>query len=197
MGLPKIGGRKGLAPLLPTMLPAAGVEAASLRYALGPVGYAAMGGVLPKGNLGWDKSVEIATATYDHGRGDLTLLLYPTPQLAGERGRALQGDINQAGSTTLGTVKMRRVGPLLGVTSGGLSAARAEELVQALKLNEEVTFDKPMPLEFHAEVRKTYTLLQSISIFIGIGILAALVLAVFLGGARRRVAAAAGQAGGE
>ena len=186
-GLPKIGGRKGLAPLLPTMLPAAGGELESLRYAVGPVGYAAMHGVLPKGNLGWDKSVEVATADYDHGKGQLTLLLYPTPQLAGDRGRALQGDLNQAGPASFGTVKMRRVGPLLGVTTGALSALRAEELVQALKLNEEVTFDKPMPLEFHAEVRKTYTLLQSISIFIGIGILAALVLAVFLGGARAGV----------
>ena len=182
-GLPKITGRRAQIPLLPSLLPARGLDRGSLRYALGPVGYTAMGGVLEADDLGWDKSAEVATAGYD-GKGQLTLLLYPTPQIAGDRGRAIQNDVNAAGPAKFGTIKMRRVGPLVGVTSGGLSDAQAIDLVGALKLNEEVTFDKKMPLEFHAEVRKTYTLLQSIAVFCGISILASVVLAVFLGGAR-------------
>ena len=47
VGLPKVGGPAALAPLLPTLLPAKGLDAESVRYALGPDGYAAMGGVLP------------------------------------------------------------------------------------------------------------------------------------------------------
>ena len=183
-GLPKVGGRRGVAPLLPTLFPAAGLDAASLRYALGPAGYAAMGGKLTAADLGWDKSAEVATAGYHGGRGTLTLLMYPTPQVAGDRGRAIQNDINAAGPGTFGTIKMRRVGPLVGVTMGGLSDAQAIDLVSALKLNEEVTFDQKMPLEFHTEVRKTYTLLQEISVFSGIGILASVVLGIFFGGAR-------------
>ena len=183
-GLPKVGGRRGLAPLLPTLFPAAGLDAGSLRYALGPAGYAAMGGRLTAADLGWDKSAEVATAAYHGGRGTFTLLMYPTPQIAGDRGRVIQNDVNAAGPASFGTVKMRRVGPLVGVTMGGLSDAQAIDLVSAMKLNEEVTFDQKMPLEFHAEVRKTYTLLQEISIFCGIGILASVVLAIFFGGAR-------------
>jgi len=188
-GLPKVGGRRGLAPLLPGLLPVdvAGtkIDPASLRYALGPAGYQAMGGVLPAEILGWDKSAEVVTANYSGkgGKGTLTLLLYPTPQIAGDRGRAVEAAVN-AKPGALGTVKMRRVGPLVGVTAGGLSADAAEGLIHALKLNQEVSFDKPMPLEFHAEVRKTATLLQEIAVFVGLMILAAVVLAVFLGGIR-------------
>ncbi len=188
-GLPKVSGRRGLAPLLPTMLPpeagGAKLDPASVRYALGPIAYKAMGGLLPPDVLGWDKSLEVATAGYTGkgGKGTLTLLMYPTPQISGDRGRAVEQAVN-AQLATLGMVKMRRVGPLVGVTSGSLKAEQAEALVQALHLQEIVTFDQKQPLEFHAEVRKTATLLQQIAIFTGVLMIAAVVIAVFLGGAR-------------
>ena len=189
-GLPKIGGRRGLAPLLPTLLPTPGLQPASLRYALGPVSYRQSGGVLPAEILGWDKSAETATADYagTAGKGTLTLLLYPTPQIAGDRGRAIEQAVNQqtgpAAAASLGTVKLRRIGPLVGMTSGGFTAEQAQQLLAGLHLNTELSYDKPMPLEFHAEIKKTVTLLQEIAIFTGVAILAALVLGVFLGGAR-------------
>ena len=181
--LPKITGRKALPPQLPTMLPKDGLEEASVRYALGPIGYQAMGGVLPAGILGWDKSAEVATADY-RGDGRLTLLLYPTPQIAGDRGRAIEKAINDAGPHNFGTVKMRRLGPLVGVTSGHLSPERAEALVHSLHLNEFVTFDQKLPLDFHVEVHKTASLLENIVIFSGILGGAAILLGIFLGGAR-------------
>src|ERR1700723_804494 len=45
VGLPKVGGPKGLPPLLPTYLPEKGLEKDTVKYSLGPVGYEAMGGV--------------------------------------------------------------------------------------------------------------------------------------------------------
>src|ERR1700723_2799184 len=45
VGLPKVGGPKGLPPLLPTYLPEKGLEKETVKYSLGPVGYEAMGGV--------------------------------------------------------------------------------------------------------------------------------------------------------
>jgi hypothetical protein len=187
--LPKVGGRAGLSPLLPTYLPGKGLDAASVRYALGPVGYAAMGGVLPVEWLSFDKSGEAITAEYAGrvGKGVLTLLLYPTPQIAGEAGRAVEQALNAPGVGThgsMGTVKMRRVGPLLGVTTGGFTPDQAEELLASLHLNQEVAFDKAMPPEFHAEVRKTASLLQNILVFCGILAAASVLLALFLGGAR-------------
>ncbi len=191
-GLPKITGRRSLAPLLPTLFPfpKTGYDEAALRYALGPVGYKAMGGVLPAEILGWDKSAEAGIAPYSGraGHGTLTLLMYPTPQIAGDRGRAIERAVNQQiakdGPAALGTVKLKRLGPLVEMTQGAFTPDQALALLASVKLNQEVTFDKPVPPEFHAEIRKTYTLLQEISIFCGVGTLAAIVLGVFLGGAR-------------
>ena len=182
--MPKVGGSKGQPPLLPTYLPADGLAPASARYALGPIGYQAMNGALPANLLGWEKSAEALTAAYDRD-GSMTLLLYPTPQIAGDRGRAVEAFLNQPESRSrFGTVKMRRVGPLVGMAMGGLTAEKAQALVASLHLTQDLSFDKPMPLEFHAEIKKTATLLQSIAIFCGVTILAAVVLGIFFGGAR-------------
>jgi len=183
--LPKVGGTAGLPPMLPTLLPEKGLESDSVRYALGPAGYKAMGGVLPAETVGFDKSAETVTAKY-RGGGLLTLLLYPTPQIAGDHGRALEERFKHEGAAA-GTVKTRRIGPLMMVTTGPWSAPEAQKLVDSINLRTEVTFDKKMPLEFHAEVQKTFSLLTSIAIFCGIGMLAALVLGLFFGGGRALV----------
>ena len=184
--LPKVGGRAGLAPLLPTLQPGDGREKGTERYAIGPVGYAAMGGAVPAELLGWQKSAEVLSSRY--GAGTVTLMLYPTPQIAGDRGRAIEAYINQAvqqgGQAQFGTVKMRRLGPLVGMTTGGLSAGHAKDLLDSLRLNQQVTFDKPMPLEFHAEMKKTYSLMQSIALFCGLGLVACVLLGIFLGAGR-------------
>lgn len=183
--LPKIGGPKGAPPLLPTLLPAQGMGPGTLRYALGPVSYATEGGVLPPEILGWDKSAEAATARYNGG-GILTLLLYPTPQIAGDRGRAIEAAIN-ADRARFGTVKLRREGPLLLLATGSFSPSQEQDLVENIHLPVQLTWDKKMPPEFHAEVQKTYSLLTSIAAFCGVGALAAIILGLFLGGGRAAI----------
>ncbi len=185
IGLPKIGGTKGLAPLLPTYLPQKGLEKDSVRYALGPAGYQSMGGGLPVGVVGFDKAAEVVTAKYQ-GRGTLTLLLYPTPQIAGDHGRQIAAEMNREGSAA-GTVKLRREGTLVAMTTGSWNAAEAKALVESIHLRDQLTWNKPMPLEFHAEVKKTYNLLTSIAIFCGVGALAAIILGLFLGGGRAAI----------
>ncbi len=51
---------------------------------MGEHSYMAEGGVLPAAGLGWDKEAEAVTAKYADRRGaeTLTLLLYPTPNIA-------------------------------------------------------------------------------------------------------------------
>jgi len=183
VALPKVGGRRGLAPLLPTLLPTTGLEPASIRYALGPRAYASMGGVLPANLLDWSKSTEALTARYTGG-GVLTLLLYPTPQIAGNTGRAVEQAINQIGPAHFGTVKLRRLGPLLILSSGSFTPERAQTLVESVTLNQIVTYDKKLPLQFHAEIQKTASLLENIAVLTGVLVLAAVLLGLFLGGAR-------------
>jgi hypothetical protein len=180
--LPKIGGPKGLAPMLPTLLPAKGLEPETLKYALGPASYQAMGGVLPPEIVGFDKSAEVATAKYA-GKGTLTLLLYPTPQIAGEHGREIVAEMNREG-TRAGTVKLRRAGPLLAMTTGAWTPGEAQKTVAGIHLHDELTWNKPFPVDFHSEVRKTASLLSNILILTGVLFLAAVILALFFGGGR-------------
>lgn len=180
--LPKVGGSAAVPPLLPTLIPQKGLDPDTEKYSLGPAGYSATGGVLPAGSVGFDKSAETVTARYK-GQGTLTLALYPTPQIAGDHARAAQQDLKAQG-TAAGTVMLRREGPLVLLTTGPWSAEAAKAMVEGIHLRQELTFDKPMPHEFHAEVQKTYTLLQSIAIFCLFGALAAIFLGLFFGGGR-------------
>jgi hypothetical protein len=183
--LPKVGGTAGIAPLLPTLLPQKGLDPESVKYALGAAGYSAEGGVLPPQSAGFDKSAEMVTAKYK-GQGTLTLALYPTPQIAGDHARAAQSDLKNEG-TAAGTVLLRREGPLVIFTTGPWTAEGARAAVEGIHLRQELSFDKPMPHDFHAEVQKTYSLLQSIMIFCGVGFLAAICLGLFLGGGRAMI----------
>jgi hypothetical protein len=185
VGLPKIGGTKGLPPLLPTYLPAQSLKRETVKYALGPAGYQAIGSVLPPEIIGFDKSAEVVTAKYE-GKGTLTMLLYPTPQIAGDHGRQIEAEMNRQGASA-GTVKLRREGPLVLLTTGAWKPAEAQEIVENIHLRNEVTWNKQMPPEFHSEIRKTVSLLTSILIFCGLGALAAVVIALFLGGARAAI----------
>lgn len=185
VGLPKVSGPKGLPPMLPTLVPVKGLERDSVKYALGPVSYEAMGGVLPGSILGFDKAAEAVTAKYA-GRGRLTMLIYPTPEIAGDRLRAIEAEVHTQGKAT-GTVVMRRAGPLVMVTTGVWPLAEAKELVQGVHPKVELTWNKAMLPEFHAEVRKTYSLLSSIAIFCSFGALAAVVLGLSLGAGRAAV----------
>ena len=82
---------------------------------------------------------------------------------------------------------LRREGPLVAVTTGAWTADEAQTMVEGIHLRSEVSFDKPMPVEFHAEVKKTYSLLESIAIFCGVGALAMVVLGLFFGGGRAAI----------
>jgi hypothetical protein len=184
--LPKVSGSAAIAPLLPELLPVKGLDADSLRYALGPADYRATGGVLPAEMVGFDKSAEAVTAKYKGG-GLLTLLLYPTPEIAGEHERAIESLSRQQGESLAGTVKLRRDGTLLVLTSGAWTVDEAQKMVDGIHLRSEVTWNKPVPLDYQTEVRKTFSLLVSITIFCCLAFLAAIVLALFLGGGRALV----------
>ena len=185
--LPKISGPKGMSPLLPTLVPAKGLQPGSIRYALGPTSYKASGGALPVEMLGFDKSAEVVTANYVRpGKGTLTLLLYPTPQIAGDHGRSLEAWIN-GHPDVLGRVKMRREGPLVLLMAGDIPGEEAQRIIENIHLKAEVTWEKKMPLEFHTEVRKTASLLTSIAVLSGVLMLAAVLLGLFLGVGRASI----------
>jgi hypothetical protein len=181
-GLPKITGSRGVAPLLPSLAPAKGLVAGSVRYALGPVTYSSEGGVLGASSIGWDKEPEAATALYDDARGKetLTLLLYPTPTIAASFTKSVQGELPGIGAKLGGTAKVRREGPLVVLAAGSFAGDEAQRMVENIHLRE-LTFNQDVQPTFHIAAVQTFSLLTNIAILSGVLMAAAVLLGLFLG----------------
>ncbi len=183
--LPKPAGNKNAPPLLPTYLPSDGLLPASVRYALGPATYAAEGGVLPANSIGWDKSAEAIMASYSDKRGKetLTLLFYPTPEIAGAHLRSAQGLLAGMGPG-FQSAKVRRERELVMIASGSFAPEQAQKVVDGIHMHQQLSFDKDVQPVFATEVRKTASLLTNIVVLFGILGGAAVLLGLFLGGGR-------------
>ncbi|WP_103934461.1 DUF6599 family protein [Bryocella elongata] len=193
--LPKAYGNTGIAPLLPSLAPKTNLVAGSLRYALGANTYAAQGGVIPAQSLEWDKSAEAITATYSGkgGRETLTVVSYPTPEIASAVTKRVQAQMPGLGPQFT-NAKARRERILMVVASGPWTADDAQKLIDSVHLHEQLSVDKGSPPpDFNVEVHKTASLLVSITIFSGALMVAALVLAIFFGGGRALVRALRGK----
>ena len=183
--MPKATGSQALQPLLPTLLPTRGLIPGSVRYAMGARSYMAEGGVLPAAGLGWEKDAEAVTARYSDRRGNetLTLLLYPTPTIAGPHLRTLESQLPGNGPS-FKNAKTRREGSLVAVANGTFSPDAAQALVENTHLHQLATTDKAMVTPDVVETRKTFGLLANIILFSGVLCLGALLLGIFLGGGR-------------
>jgi hypothetical protein len=183
--LPNVPGSRGVAPLLPSFVPEEHLAASGMRYALGAESYAAEGGVLPANSLGWDKSAEAVTANYDekHGRETITLLIYPTPQIAQAFEKRLSTGVTGLGPS-FANARVRREQELVMLASGALPGKEAHALLENVHMKQEVAIDHNMAPVFHAEVQKTFSLLSNIAILSGVLMGAAVMLGLFLGGGR-------------
>lgn len=193
--LPKADGGAGVPPPLPGYLPQAGLDVQSTRYALGPIGYVREGGVLPPDLVDFGRSAETLTAHYSSrdGDGTLTLIEYPTPQLAADRLRAVTAFL-AAGNTPAApwpqplaagvpaALQSRRSGPLVALTSGSFPPSAAHELLSNVNYTADVTWDHPQG--YTSEASKTARLLINIIILTSILGGAALLLGIFFGGGR-------------
>jgi drug/metabolite transporter superfamily protein YnfA len=181
-GLPKVFGSKGVAPLLPSLIPSKGLVNGSLRYAIGASSYAAEGGVLPANSLGWDKSAEAVTAQYFDKRGKetLTVLLYPTPTIAGKFVKMIGDAVPQMGPA-FAKAKVRREGEMVMLAEGSFSPDEAQKMIENIHLKQQVSFDKDLEISPHAQVVQGYSLFRSILVLSGVLMLSAVLLGFFLG----------------
>jgi hypothetical protein len=177
--VPKAFGSTGLAPLLPTLVPEKGLVAGSLRYALGPVSYAANGGLLPAASVGWDKEPEAVTTQYDDERGNetLTLLLYPTPTIAQNEAKVIAGEVPELKS---GNGRLRQKGMLLMLATGSFAGDAAQQMLAGVHLDE-MTFNQDVHPPFKVVAAQTFTLLENIAILSGVLGAGAVLLGLFLG----------------
>ncbi len=193
--LPQPPSSANVAPPLPGYLPRQDLEAGLTHYSLGPEAYARSGGVLPVALVDFGStSAEAVTANYSNreGSGQLTLLIYPTPQLASARLRDIDAFL-KAGNTQAawpqalaesisGSLLTRRSGPIVAVVSGSLPAATAHKLLNQINYQADVVWNNPSG--YVSEGSKVARLILGIFALTGILGAAAILLGLFLGGGR-------------
>jgi hypothetical protein len=192
--IPVPEGSRALAPPILANLPQASLDGQTTHYALGPAGYAGSGGVLPPELVGFDRGAETVTATYSlrSGPATLTIIDYPTPQMAATQETRIRAYI-KAGSqaqpawpkplmdSDLASLEVRRSGPLVALVSGDAIPDESHKLLATVHFESEL-MSVPQPTE--SEVAKTGKLLLGIATLVIIGASAAVLLGFFLGGFR-------------
>jgi hypothetical protein len=196
--LPVPEGNRAIAPPILSNLPSDSLDGQTTHYALGPVGYAGSGGVLPAELVGFDRGAEEAvTANYSlrSGAATLTIINYPTPQLAAAQESKIRAFI-KAGSSNPGSpdwprslqdsnpasLEVRRSGPLVALVSGSAKPEESHKLLGKVHFDADITTIPVPPGE--SDVSKTARLLMSIAVIVIIGSSAAILLGFFLGGGR-------------
>jgi hypothetical protein len=196
--LPLPEGGKALAPPIMASVPKGQLDAQSTHYAMGPAGYAGAGGVLPPELVGFDRGAEAVTASYTlhSGPATLTIIDYPTPQLAAAQETKIREFI-QAGihggqqaqatwpkplrDSGLAALEVRRSGPLVALVSGNAFTDDSHKLLAQVHYESELT---QLKQEGESEILKTGKLLWGITILVIIGCSVSLLLAFFVGGFR-------------
>jgi hypothetical protein len=148
--------------------------------------------------VGFDRGAEAVTANYSlrSGVATLTIIDYPTPQLAAAQEARLREFVNaakqanpqtQAGwpkplqDSGLVALEVRRSGPLVALVSGNAFPDESHKLLAEVHYESELTL---IPLPAESEVAKTGKLLMGITLLSIIVSSAAILLGFFLGGFR-------------
>jgi len=197
--IPVPEGSRALAPPILANLPQASLDGQTTHYALGPAGYVGAGGVLPPELVSFDRGAESVTANYTlrSGVATLTIVDYPTPQMAAAQETRIRDYINAgkggAGKqaqpawpkplqdSDLASLEVRRSGPLVALVSGDAIPEESHKLLATVHFESDL-MSVPQPTE--SEVAKTGQLLLGIFTLVGIGAAAAILLGFFLGGFR-------------
>ena len=142
--LPEPASNLGQPPGLPRWLPVQQFVQHSVKFAVGPKSYDASGAPLPPSAIDFGKSPEIITALYrtDEGNARLTLISYPTPQIAGTQLRAIEQN-RVALQQAAGDFQVKRSGPLLAIVSGAASKSETQSLLASVNYEAEVTYNEP------------------------------------------------------
>ncbi len=206
--LPQPATDKSLAPPVVADLPNVPgdgpLDPQTTHYALGPVGYAGSGGVLPPALVGFDRGAEVVTANYAlrSGPATLTLINYPTPQMAAAVEQQIAAYLKSGNTptspwtaplanSTPGSVEVKRSGPLVAVVCGDAVPDDAHRLLGLVHYEADVS--KLPGGDAPTEIQKTAKLLLGIVLLVTVMFAAALILALLLGGGRAMLRLAQGK----
>jgi len=164
-------------PSLPNYLPKESLVVNTTKFIVGPLGLEKTGATVPEPLIDFSTGAEVVVASYRTSAGDatLTLLSYPTPQIAGEHLKRIEAAQPQTS---------RRSGPLVAVVSGPASAGERRSLLQSVNYEADVTWNEKTNFTKRDNIAN---LLVNIIILCGILIGFSAIAGVAFGGARMMV----------
>jgi hypothetical protein len=140
--LPQARGQVAACPPCQGRLPGSSLSANTERYIVGPVALVRLGVPIPADLIAFDKGAEVEFGKYrtPAGEGNMTLIEYPTPQIAADRLRAIQ-----TASLSGGPFFFKRSGPLVIAINGSLPESEARSLLGMVNYDADVTSLQPRP----------------------------------------------------
>lgn len=170
-------------PGLPRWLPQPSFIEHSVKYAVGQKSYDQINAPFPSSAIDFSKSPEIITALYksDEGEAKLTLISYPTPQIAGTQLRVVEQNRASLVAAGTGDFQIKRTGPLLVVVNGEVSSSEARSLLASVNYEADVTYNEPT---FLTKKDNIGNLIVAVFGLIGFILAVAIILGVAFGGVR-------------
>ena len=188
--LPQPAADKTKLPTLPTYLPRPGYIKHSAKYVAGPAAFSNIHAPFPAEIVEFERSAELVLGRYSTSKGAATMVLiaYPTPQIAGDRLRAIESwmkanSCSAAGRATDSGCDFfgKRSGPIVAVVAGNVSQSEAQSLLAAISYDADVTWNEATSLSKRDNIGNLIIAAFSL---IGVLILIALFLGLAFGGVR-------------
>jgi len=188
--LPRPGGSAGHLPTFIEFMPQRDYIANTQKYVMGPVALETLALPISTDLVDFDASSEVTLGRYSTSSGEatLTLIYYPTPQLAAEHLRRInaahQLPAPQTGELTIACSRdfcAKRTGPIVAIASGGISESDARSLLGMVTYEANVTWNTPTT---NPQVHDLYMLILNIVILCAILAVLAIIAGVAFGGFR-------------
>jgi hypothetical protein len=176
--LPQVQGNSATRPDLPQDLPRRLLIPHTERYIIGPVATQRLGVPVPVELVDFSRSPELVCAKYHStwGEANLTLISYPTPQIAMEKLRAIQ-----AASLPGGPFYFKRTGPIVVIVNGNIPQDEAQPLLASVNYDANVTLTQPTKPDLRENMGN---LIIGVFVLIGFIVLLALIFGFAFGGIR-------------
>lgn len=139
--LPAAKSHAAILPTLPSYFPRDQVDANSAKYVFGPKALTAIASPVNAALVDFNFKPEIIVGKRTSGgsNADVVLIVYPTPQIAGEKLKAIQ-----AANANLGdeTFVAKRTGPIIALVKGKISESDAKSILSGVSYEAEVTWNE-------------------------------------------------------
>jgi hypothetical protein len=188
--LPRTAGSASNLPSFIELLPHRGYVANTQKYAMGPLALSALQASVSADLVDFNASAEVTLAHYGtpSGEATVTLIDYPTPQLAAEHLKRIdaahQVALPQPGVASVGgsgTFFDKRTGPIIAIATGPVSESDAKSLLGMVNYEARVTWNTASE---SSQVQQLYSLIINIVLLCAILAGLAIVAGVAFGGLR-------------